>query len=155
MYRKLISLIVFSFILFNSACSMHSGSTYDRSEMGSPEYFKKGIILSMREVEIKGTESGTGDVGGAIAGGIAGSTIGGDPAIGALGALAGAFLGWIVGHAAEDAVTSGKATEFIVKPDKGDPYAVVQVNDEELKTGERILILDSGKMRIIRDQIQQ
>jgi outer membrane lipoprotein SlyB len=155
MYRKLMNIILFSFIFINLGCSMHSGSIYDRSEMGSPEYFKKGVILSLRDVEIKGTETGAGAAGGAIAGGVAGSSIGGDSAIGVLGAFGGAILGWIVGHSAEDAITSGKATEFIIQPDKGEPYAVVQVNDEELKVGERILIMDSGKIRIVRDQIQQ
>ena len=109
----------------------------------------------MRDVEIKGTESGAGGVSGAIAGGVAGSAIGGDPAIGALGALGGAFFGWVLGHTTEEAVTSGTATEFIIQPDTGEPYAVVQVNDQELQTGERILIMDSGKIRIVRDQIQQ
>ena len=155
MYRKLICLLIFNIILIISGCSLHSGSTYDRSEMGSPEYFKKGVILSLRDVEIKGTETGAGDVAGATVGGIAGSSLGGNSATRALGALGGAVVGWIVGRTTEDVITSGAATEFIIQPDKGEPYAVVQVNDEELKAGERVLIMDSGKVRIIRDQIKQ
>ena len=154
MYRKLLNLILFGFIFINLGCSLHSGSTYDRSEMGSPEYFKKGVILSIRDVEIKGTESGAGAVSGAVVGGLAGSTLGGDTALGALGALGGAVVGGLLGHATEDLITSGSATEFIIQPDKGEPYAVVQVNDEELKAGERVLIMDSGQVRIVRDQIQ-
>ena len=154
MYRKLICLLIFNIILIISGCSLHSGSTYDRSEMGSPEYFKKGVILSVREVEIKGTESGTGAVAGATAGGLAGSTLGGNTATRALGALGGAVVGGVVGHATENVITSGSASEFIVQPDEGEAYAVVQVNDEELKAGERILIMDSGKVRVVRDQTQ-
>ena len=139
-------------ILVLSGCSLHSGSTYERSEMGSPEYFKKGVILSVIEVEIKGTESGAGAVAGATAGGLAGSSLGGNTATRALGALGGAVVGGLVGTATEEIITSGSASEFIIQPDEGEAYAVVQVNDEELKAGERILIMDSGKVRIVRDQ---
>ena len=142
-------------VLVFSGCSLHSGSTYERSEMGSPEYFKKGVILSVREVEIKGTESGVGAAAGATAGGLAGSTLGGNTATRALGALGGAVVGGLVGHATENLITGGTASEFIIQPDKGEPYAIVQVNDQELKAGERVLITDSGKVRVVRDQIQQ
>ncbi|MBT3921473.1 MAG: hypothetical protein HOF21_02755 [Nitrospina sp.] len=154
MQIKRVSCLVAVFILIISGCSLHSGSTYERSEMGSPEYFKKGIILSVRDVDIKGTESGAGAVAGATAGGLAGSTLGGNTATRALGALGGAVVGGLVGTATEDIITSGSASEFIIQPDEGEPYAVVQVNDEELKAGERVLIMDSGKVRIVRDQIK-
>ena len=150
MVKKLTGFLLAMFVL--SGCSLHSGSTYERSEMGSPEYFKKGVILSLRYVEIKGTESGAGAVAGATVGGLAGSTLGGNTATRALGALGGAVVGGLMGHATENLITSGSASEFIIQPDKGEPYAVVQVNDEDLKAGERVLILDSGKVRIVRDQ---
>ena len=123
--------------------------------MGSPQYFKKGLIVSVRDVEIKGTESGTGAAAGATVGGLAGSTLGGNTATRALGALGGAVIGGVVGHATENVITSGDASEFIIQPDNGEPYAIVQVNDEELKAGDRVLIMDSGKIRIIRDQSQK
>ncbi len=136
-------------------CSMHSGSTYERNEMGSLEHFTKGVIISIREVKIKGTESGAGAVAGATAGGLAGSTLGGNTATRTLGAVGGAVIGGLLGHATEDVITSGTASEFIIQPDKGEPYSVVQVNDEGLKAGERVLIMDSGKVRIVRDQTQK
>lgn len=131
--------------------SLHSGSVYGSEEMGSPTYFKKGIILSVRDVVIKGTESGVGVAAGAAAGGLAGSTLGGNTATRTLGGLGGAVIGGIVGHKAENIITGGDASEFIVQPDKGDPYAIVQINKEELKVGERVLIIESGKLRIVRD----
>ena len=39
-----------------------------------------------------------------------------------------------------------------MQPDNGDPYAIVQINKEELKAGERVLIIESGKLRIVRDK---
>lgn len=152
MYKKVTVFFLLILLPIFSGCSLHSGSTYERSEMGSPEYFKKGVIVSVRDVEIKGTESGAGAVAGATAGGLAGSTLGGNTATRTLGALGGAVIGGIVGHATEDVITSGNASEFIIQPDEGEPYAIVQVNDEELKAGERVLIMDSGKVRIVRDQ---
>ena len=64
MVRNLTGFLLLALVF--SGCSLHSGSTYERSEMGSPEYFKKGVILSVREVEIKGTESGAGAAAGAL-----------------------------------------------------------------------------------------
>jgi outer membrane lipoprotein SlyB len=152
MYKKITIIFLISLLSGISSCSLHSGSTYERNEMGSPQYFKKGVIISVRDVEIKGTESGVGAVAGASAGGLAGSTLGGNTATRVLGALGGAVIGGVVGHATEDVITSGDASEFIIQPDEGEPYAVVQVNDEELKAGERVLIMDSGKVRIVRDR---
>ena len=72
--------------------SLHSGSVYESGEMGSPNFFKKGIILSVRDVVIKGTESGVGVAAGAATGGLAGSTLGGNTATRALGGFGGAAL---------------------------------------------------------------
>lgn len=155
MYKKFTVFLLLSLLLAISGCSLHSGSVYDRDEMGSPGTFKKGVVLSVREVEIKGTESGAGAVAGATAGGLAGSTLGGGTATRALGAVGGAVVGGLLGHVTEEAITSGTASEFIIQPDQGEPFSVVQVNDEELKAGERVLITDSGKVRVVRDSTNQ
>ena len=136
---------------FLSGCSLHSGSAYEQVEMGAPAYFKKGVILSVRDIKIKGKESGVGAVAGAATGGLAGSTLGDNTATRALGALGGAVVGGLVGNTAEKLITGGNASEFIVQPDKGEPYSLVQVNDEGLKPGERVLIIESEKLRIVRD----
>jgi len=138
--------------------SVHSGSVYGSQEMGSPAYIKKGTILSIRDVVIKDTESrfipGVGAAAGAATGGLVGSTLGKTTATRALGGLGGAVVGGIVGHKVDNIVRGtwdGEASEFIVQPDKGDPYSIVQINKEELKVGERVLIIESGKLRIVRD----
>ena len=136
---------------FLSGCSLHSGSAYEQSEMGAPAYFKKGVILSVRDIKIKGKESGVGAVAGAATGGLAGSTLGDNTATRALGALGGAVVGGLVGNTAEKLITGGNASEFIVQPDKGEPYSLVQVNDENLRVGDRVLIMESEKLRIVRD----
>ena len=136
---------------FLSGCSLHSGSAYEQSEMWAPAYFKKGVILSVRDIKIKGRESGVGAVAGGVAGGLAGSTLGDNTATKALGGLGGAVIGGIVGITAENLITGGNGSEFIIQPDKGESYSLVQVNDENLKVGERVLIMESDKLRIVRD----
>ena len=139
------------FFGFVASCSLHSGSIYERGEMGAPAYFKKGVILSVRDVKIKGRESGAGALAGAAAGGLAGSTLGNNTATKALGGLGGAVIGGIAGNTTENLITGGNASEFIIQPDKGESYSLVQVNDENLKVGERVLIMESDKLRIVRD----
>ena len=45
------------------------------------------------------------------------------------------------------------ATEFVVEPDVGEPFLFVQYNEEQLKPGERILLLtEKNKIKIVRDR---
>ena len=45
------------------------------------------------------------------------------------------------------------ATEFVVEPDVGEPFLFVQYNEEQLKAGERVLLLEeTGKLKIVRDR---
>ncbi len=149
MFNKMLPFLIF--FVFLGGCSLHPGSIYERGEMGAPAYFKKGVILSVRDVKIKGRESGAGALAGAAAGGLAGSTLGNNTATKALGGLGGAVIGGIAGNTTENLITGGNASEFIIQPDKGESYSLVQVNDENLKVGERVLIMESDKLRIVRD----
>jgi outer membrane lipoprotein SlyB len=45
------------------------------------------------------------------------------------------------------------ATEFVIEPDSSETFLFVQYNEEELKAGERILLLkENSKIRIVRDR---
>ena len=45
------------------------------------------------------------------------------------------------------------ATEFLVEPDVGKPFLFVQYNEEQLKAGERVFLLEeTGKIKIVRDR---
>ena len=46
----------------------------------------------------------------------------------------------------------GNASEFVIQPDVGEPFTLIQVNDEELKAGDRVLIINSDKIRVTKDQ---
>ena len=154
MSKKFVLPFLSIFVFLQTSCSLHSGSTYDRGEMGQPQSFSKGIIISERNVTVKGTESGVGAVSGAVMGGLGGSTVSDDGAISAIGAIGGAIVGGMVGAKAEELIMRGDASEFVIQPDVGEPFTLIQVNDEELKTGDRVLIISSDKIRITKDQTQ-
>ena len=147
MLKKYVLPFLATIILLQSGCSLHSGSTYERGEMGQPQSFSKGVIVSVRDVTIKGTESGVGAVSGAVMGGLGGSKVSEDPTISAIGAI----VGGLAGAKAEELIMRDNASEFIIQPDVGEPFTFTQVNEEELKVGERVLIINSDKMRIVRD----
>ena len=152
MLKKFVLFFLAMLILFHASCSLHSGSTYDRGEMGQPQSLSKGVIISLRDISIKGTQSGVGAVSGAVAGGLVGSKVSEDKTISAIGAIGGAVVGGLVGAKTEEMVMGNNASEFIVQPGIGDPFTLIQVNEEGLKAGERVLIINSDKIRIVRDQ---
>ena len=87
-------------------------------------------------------------------GGLGGSTVSDDGAISAIGAIGGAIVGGMVGAKAEELIMSGDASEFVIQPDVGESFTLIQVNDEELKAGDRVLIISSDKIRVTKDLTQ-
>ena len=93
MLKKFVLPFMFLILVLQVSCSLHSGSTYNRGEMGQPQSFSKGVIISERNVKVKGTESGVGVVSGAVLGGLGGSMASDDKVISAIGAIGGAIAG--------------------------------------------------------------
>lgn len=138
--------------LFAGGCApSRTGDTYERRQIGQAATVTKGQIVSLRNVQVAGTQSGIGIGAGAVAGGIAGSYLGGGSRANVLGALGGAVVGGLAGNAAEQAVTEGNAVEFVVQQDNGQTISVVQTNEDKLTAGERVLVIRSDKIRIARD----
>ena len=144
--------ILVTLLVFQNNCSLHSGSIYEREEMGQPQSYSKGVIVSVRSVSIKGSQSGVGVVSGAVTGGLAGSKVSGDQTKSAIGAIGGAIVGGLVGAKAEELIMQDNASEFVIQPDVGEPFISIQGNEEGLKAGEHVMIINSDKIRIIRDQ---
>ena len=139
-------------VLSLAACStMHSADRYSQNEMGTPSYVYRGTVLQVRVVDVEGTRTGIGAGLGALAGGIGGSFVGGDVRTNMLVAIGTALAGGIVGGLAEEAVTMGTALEYVVQREDGEVVSVVQDAEEVLNPGDRVLILDSGVLRIVRD----
>ena len=151
MIKKFLLTLTWLFIFLQMSCTLHSGSSYDRGEMGQPQNFSKGIIISERNVTVKGTESGVGAISGALMGGLGGSTVSDNGPVSAIGAIGGAIIGGMVGAQAEELIMKNEASEFIIQPDAGEPFTLIQINDEKLKAGDRVLIINSDKIRITKD----
>lgn len=135
-----------------TACGgVHSGGTYSRNQAGEEQHVSRGTIVSMRDVQVDGTNSGIGQIGGGVLGGVGGSMIGGGARAHIAGAVVGAVAGAVLGGVAEKQVTKATATEFTVREESGLVIAVVQANDEGLREGERVVVLRGSRTRVIRD----
>lgn len=138
-----------------SACSpYYTGTTYSGYEVGRAAAVDRGVIVSAREVEVRGPNTGVGTVVGAGTGAVAGSYIGHGGRGSVLGAIGGLVVGGILGTAIEDAATRGYATEFVVQRQDGAQFSVVQTNEERLQVGERVVVIYADQARLTRDNGQ-
>ena len=69
---------------------------------------------------------------------------------GIIGAVGGAILGGLAGSAAEKSLSGGNAVEFIIREDNGQTISVVQTNEENFQSGERVILSRGARTRIAR-----
>lgn len=137
------------------ACApQNTGTTYSGYEIGRPAAVDRGVIVSERDVEVRGPNTGVGTVVGAGTGAVAGSYIGHGGRGSVLGAIGGAVVGGLLGHAVEDSASRGQATEFIIQRQDGAQFSVVQTNEERLQVGERVVVIYGDQTRLMRDNGQ-
>lgn len=144
---KLLAVLLISLVL--SACaSSRSGDVYSRDQTMREMVVRSGIVESVREVSMEGTQSGAGTLAGAAVGGVAGSTVGGGRGQ-IVGAIIGAVLGGIAGNSIEENATKKSALEISVSLDGGKLIAVVQEMGEVFHPGERVRVLSgNGSTRV-------
>jgi outer membrane lipoprotein SlyB len=111
-------------------------------------------VLSVRQVQVEGRQSGVGAVAGGAVGAIGGSSIGGrrDSKVGGvLGAVAGA----VVGNAVERMATREDAVEILVQLPGGERRAIVQAQGSEvLQAGDAVIIVtQGGRVRVTRSPV--
>lgn len=145
------ALLASSLVLSGCPSSM-SGSAYSRDQARQAQNVRLGYVDSVRSVNIEGTKSGVGAIGGAALGGVAGSTIGGGRGQIA-GAVGGAVLGGLAGSAIEENVTRQPGLEITVRLESGRMIAVTQAADENFRRGDRVRVLTSqdGITRVVHD----
>jgi outer membrane lipoprotein SlyB len=133
-------------VLLVAACqnTNNTNTTYEAGQIGQASEVSSGKIVSMRAVKLN-RDNTVGTAGGAIVGGALGSQIGGNDAVGVAGAVGGAILGGMIGSEVENAISNTDGIEFIVKKTDGKTIAVVQTNEEGLRIGDKVLIIDSTK----------
>jgi len=132
-------------VILLAGCAGGLGSRdYERTEARRVYEVKMGVVENVRAVQLEGTKSAVGTIGGAAVGGIAGSTVGGGKGQ-ALATVIGAVAGGIAGAAAEEAITKQPGLEITVRLDTGRTIAVTQADDgERFNVGDRVRILESG-----------
>ena len=107
-------------IIFAGLCALFLWSCasgpndYTYQDMGQAAAVRQGTVLSIRPVKVS-SQSGVGQIGGAVAGGALGSMIGGNTAVNIVGAVGGAILGGFFGNETEKVITKDTAYEFMVR----------------------------------------
>jgi outer membrane lipoprotein SlyB len=153
--KKILSIFAIALL---AACqnTNNTNSTYSAHEIGQTADVSEGKIVSMRAVQLN-RDNTIGTAGGAVVGGALGSQIGGNDGVAVAGAIGGAILGGLIGGEVEDGISNTSAVEFIVKKSgkNAKSIAVVQTNEENLRVGDKVLIIDSsttgGTIKLTRD----
>lgn len=132
--------LVFVFSFFGCASSM-SGSAYSRDQARQVQTVKEGTVVAVRPVQIEGTKSGLGTIGGGLVGGAIGQTIGGGSGR-ILSTVIGGVGGAVAGSAVEEGVTRQNGLEISVQLDSGPTIAIVQAADEPFYVGDRVKVIE-------------
>ena len=148
-YRLMaVTLAAVATVALTGCASSQSGSAYSRSQTRGEMHVRMGVVESVRQVKIEGTQSGVGTVAGGVVGGIAGSNVGHGKGS-TVGSVLGAVLGGVAGHAIEETSTKKDGLEITIKLDSGQIIAVTQEADEQFRAGERVRVLSgSGTTRV-------
>lgn len=140
---KVAGVMLIAAMVMGGCASSMSGGAYTRSQARQVQEVQMGVVDSVRQVQIEGTKTPVGTIGGAAVGGIAGSNIGGGKGS-AVGAILGAVVGGVAGSAIEEGVTKKNGLEITVKLDNGRMFAVTQEADEDIRPGDRVRVLTGG-----------
>jgi outer membrane lipoprotein SlyB len=134
------------------ACASSSPDVIQRGDAQRMAQVQDGVVLSVRNVVVDGSQSGIGaGVGGVVGaiGGYAGSGVPREAQV--LGVLAG-VAGAAAGNAIERFSTKEDAVEILVQLKGGDRRAIVQAKGaEQLAAGDSvILVTTGGKVRVTK-----
>ena len=135
-----------------AGCSTTSPDIVKREDANRMETVLDGVVLSVRAVQVEGSQSGLGAAAGGAVGGIAGSSVGSGRRDGQVGAVLGAVAGAVVGNTVERMATRESAVEILVQLPGGERRAVVQAQGSEaLQPGDAVIIVTSGsRVRVVK-----
>lgn len=134
-----------------AACSgNYSPNDYAAAAAQQANPVTRGVIIGVRPVTI--TPNGAiGAAAGGAAGGVAGSQTPGGVVSSAFGAIAGTVLGGLTGNAAQRAIDTTKAWEYIVKQADGKLVSVTQSDKKPFAVGTHVLVIAGKQARVVRD----
>jgi outer membrane lipoprotein SlyB len=135
-------------LVLTGCAGSQSGSAYSRSQTRGEMTVRMGVVESVRNVTIEGTQSGVGTVAGGVVGGIAGSNVGQGKGS-TVGSVLGAVLGGVAGQAIEEKTSKKDGLEITIRLESGKIIAVTQEADEQFRAGDRVRVLSgSGATRV-------
>ncbi len=129
-------------LLAGCATELNSDA-YDREHAMQAARVETGVVEDLRPVQIKGTQSGLGSIGGSALGGVAGNTVGGGHGQAAA-TIIGAIAGAVIGDYTERGLTASAGVELIIRLDSGRLIAVVQQADTPFAAGDPVRVITSG-----------
>jgi outer membrane lipoprotein SlyB len=142
-----------------AGCTFQSGSTYRPNETGTVMQVKRVNVVSSRKVVIEGLKGdqsvGWGTlVGATVAGAATYGLTEADTPLGVAVVIIAAIGGAMVGTIAEERKNRHPGAEYILQPETGNPFAVVQAlgsDDKVLAKGRRAVVLygRGGFVRVV------
>ncbi|MEM9530897.1 MAG: glycine zipper 2TM domain-containing protein [Pseudomonadota bacterium] len=130
--------------LLAAGCAQNTTRTYPAGTAGTSMKVSQGQIVAIEAVTVEGHHSIVGTLGGAAVGASAGRTVGGGSGRQVAGAVGG-VIGAVAGRAVERNATRQAAIEIIVKLDRGGVIAVIQEDDQTLRHGDRVRVLQGRR----------
>ena len=133
-----------------AACGpSYSPDSYESGAVGQVSRVERGVVESVRVVDIK-HKTGVGGLAGAGIGAAAGSTVG-DGAGGVAGAIGGALIGGLIGNSIEKSAKKKQGFEYLIRTDDGQLVTIVQ-GGEPLGINAPVLILYGRTSRVVLDE---
>jgi outer membrane lipoprotein SlyB len=134
-----------------AACSTSNPDVVQRGDAQRLAQIQDATVLSVRDVVVDGSQSGTGALTGGVLGGLAGSARSSgreSVAIGVVGAVAGA----VIGNTVERMGTRESAVEIVLQLRNGERRALVQAKgNETFAPGDAVVLTTTGgKTRVTR-----
>ena len=135
-----------------AACASSSPDVIQRGDTQRMAKVDDGVVLSVRNVVVDGSQSGVGAAVGGVTGAIGGYSASGVRREGQVLGILGAVAGAAAGNALERMATREDAVEILVQLKGGERRAVVQAQgNETFAPGDAVILVTTGnKVRITR-----
>jgi outer membrane lipoprotein SlyB len=145
--RFLTALLASSFLLAQlSGCASRSQNTYDAKEVGKTTSVSFGTVLSVRNIQIRGENTGAGAVLGGATGAGLGNLMGKGTGKGWT-TGAGLVAGLAAGALAEQAMADRDGLEYTITLETGNTIVVTQESKEGervMAAGDRVMVQTTG-----------
>lgn len=154
MKKLFLPFILLGTLMITSCAPNLSSTNYSMDQTNLSNRAVKGVVVSIRPVQVQGSNNGVGAIAGGVAGAVGGSMIGGGTRAHVLGGVGGALLGGLVGNQIQKEVSKANAYEYLVKTKKGNIISAVQAPDSSIAVGQHVIVILSNPAKVVADTTQ-